>query len=273
MLAAGLSLYALYWTVQIVPAQIYRVSFLLLSLVLTFILYPARSTSSPRVAAADWALVAITVAVLAFPIFDFSEFVRRAATPTTLDIAFGAITTLLVLEATRRTVGWILPVTAGTFLLYGYYGPYFELIGMEIFAHRGYTLARLVGTLYMTLEGIFGVPVGVSASFIILFIIYGAVLEKTGASRFFVDFALAAMGRRPSGAGRTVTLASFLLGGPSGSGVATTVTVCSIAYPMLSIGYVVNAVAAWHLFDEPLGAGRIIGIGIIILGVYVLARS
>lgn len=235
MLAAGLSLYALYWTVQIVPAQIYRVSFLLLSLVLTFILYPARSTSSPRVAAADWALVAITVAVLAFPIFDFSEFVRRAATPTAIDITFGAITTLLVLEATRRTVGWILPVTAATFLLYGYYGPYFELIGMEIFAHRGYTLARLVGTLYMTLEGIFGVPLNVAATYIVLFTIFGAMLQHSGAGQFFITWTMSAFGRSKSGAGpgRTVALSGFLLGTVSGSGVATTVTLGAVAWPML----------------------------------------
>ena len=234
MLAAGLSLYALYWTVQIVPAQIYRVSFLLLSLVLTFILYPARSTSSPRVAVADWGLAAVTVAVLAFPIFDFSEFVRRAATPTALDIAFGAITTLLVLEATRRTVGWILPVTAVTFLLYGYYGPYFELIGMEIFAHRGYTLARLVGTLYMTLEGIFGVPLNVAATYIVLFTIFGAMLQHSGAGQFFITWTMSAFGRSKSGAGpgRTVAMSGFLLGTVSGSGVATTVTLGAVAWPM-----------------------------------------
>ncbi len=235
MLAAGLSVYALYWTVRIVPAQIYRVSFLLISLVLTFILYPARSVSRGRVAALDWALAAVTVAVLAFPIFDFQEFVRRAATPTGLDIAFGAITTLLVLEATRRTVGWILPVTAVTFLLYGYYGPYFELIGMELFAHRGYTLARLVGTLYMTLEGIFGVPLNVAATYIVLFTIFGAMLQYSGAGQFFITWTMSAFGRSKSGAGpgRTVALSGFLLGTVSGSGVATTVTLGAVAWPML----------------------------------------
>ncbi|HCE02771.1 MAG TPA: C4-dicarboxylate ABC transporter permease, partial [Acidobacteria bacterium] len=235
MLAAGLSVYALYWTVRIVPAQIYRVSFLLISLVLTFILYPARSVSRGRVAALDWALAAVTVAVLAFPIFDFQEFVRRAATPTGLDIAFGAITTLLVLEATRRTVGWILPVTAVTFLLYGYYGPYFELIGMELFAHRGYTLARLVGTLYMTLEGIFGVPLNVAATYIVLFTIFGAMLQYSGAGQFFITWTMSAFGRSKSGAGpgRTVAMSGFLLGTVSGSGVATTVTLGAVAWPML----------------------------------------
>ena len=88
--------------------------------------------------------------------------------------------------------------------------------------------------MYMTLEGIFGVPIDVSSTFIILFTIYGAFLEYSGAGKFFIDWSLTAMGGKPTGAGRTVTLASFLLGGPSGSGVATTVTLGSVAWPMLA---------------------------------------
>jgi TRAP-type uncharacterized transport system fused permease subunit len=98
----------------------------------------------------------------------------------------------------------------------------------------GYDLGRNVGHMYMTLEGIIGVPIDVSSTFIILFTIYGAVLEYSGAGKFFIDFSFAAAGWKPTGAGRTVVLASFLLGGPSGSGVATTVTLGSVAYPMLA---------------------------------------
>ena len=94
-------------------------------------------------------------------------------------------------------------------------------------------VSRIVGHMYMTLEGIFGVPIDVSSSLIILFTIYGAVLQFSGAGKFFIDFSFAAMGGKPTGAGRTIVLASFLLGGPSGSGVATTVTLGTVAYPML----------------------------------------
>jgi len=235
VLAAGLSLYALYWVVGIVQPQIYRVSFLLIALVLTFILYPSLPAWRGRVAALDWVMAGITVIVLAWPIVDFSDFVRRAATPTGVDILLGAITTLLVLEATRRTVGSILPVTAIAFLLYGFYGPYFELIGLDIFAHRGYSLARLVGTLYMTLEGIFGVPLNVAATYIVLFTIFGAILQHSGAGQFFITWTMSAFGRSKSGAGpgRTVALSGFLLGTVSGSGVATTVTLGAVAWPML----------------------------------------
>ena len=235
VLAAGLSLYALYWVIGIVQPQIYRVSFLLIALVLTFVLYPAVPAWRGRVAGLDWALAAVAVVVLGWPIVDFDQFVYRAATPGGLDILFGAITTVLVLEATRRTVGWILPATAVAFLLYGYYGPLLELMGLEIFAHRGYSIERLVGTLYMTLEGIFGVPLNVASSYIVLFTIFGAMLQHSGAGQFFITWTMAAFGRSTSGAGpgRTVTMSGFLLGTVSGSGVATTVTLGAVAWPML----------------------------------------
>jgi TRAP transporter 4TM/12TM fusion protein len=108
--------------------------------------------------------------------------------------------------------------------------------------HRGYGIDRLVGHLYMTLEGIFGSAVDVSSSLIILFSIYGAVLHHSGAGKFFIDFSFAALGGKRASAGRTVVLASFLLGGPSGSGVATTVTIGSVAAPMLAkAGFSANA--------------------------------
>jgi len=219
----------------IVQPQIYRVSFLLVALVLVFLLYPTIPAWRPRVAALDWALAAVSVLVLAWPIVDFDQFVRRAATPSEIDILFGAITTLLVLEATRRTVGWILPVTAVSFLLYGYYGPLLELVGLDIIAHRGYSVTRLVGMLYVTIEGIFGVPLGVAATYIILFTIFGAMLQHSGAGQFFITWTMALFGRSKSGAGpgRTVAMSGFLLGTVSGSGVATTVTLGAVAWPML----------------------------------------
>jgi len=134
-----------------------------------------------------------------------------------------------VLEAVRRTSGWIMLFVIGLFLAYGFLGPW--LPGQ--WAHRGYDVSSLSGFMYQTLEGIFGTAVDVSSSLIILFTIYGAFLQHSGAGKFYLDWSFAAMGSRHSGAGRTVVLASFLLGGPSGSGVATTVTIGAVAYPML----------------------------------------
>jgi TRAP transporter 4TM/12TM fusion protein len=147
----------------------------------------------------------------------------------------GAAAMLVVLEAARRTTGWILPISAALFLLYAVAGPSLASVGLAGIAHRGYELPRLVGNLYMTLEGIYGVPLDVAVTYIILFSLYGAVLERSGAGKFFLDFAmsLSRRGNPAKSAGRSVTLAGFLLGTVSGSGVATTVTLGSVAWPVM----------------------------------------
>jgi TRAP transporter 4TM/12TM fusion protein len=234
-LATFLSLYALYWVVGITQPLVYRITFLLLTLVLTFICYPLGKRDRARVAALDWLLTGLALVSLAWPLFDFEEFIYRAAVPTLTDVLLGAAVIALVLEATRRTCGPILPVTAALFVAYAFYGPLLDLVGLGMIAHRGYDAARIVGTLYMTLEGIFGVPLDVAATYIVLFSIYGAVLNASGAGRFFLEWSMAAVGRSGSGAGpgRAVTIAGLLLGTVSGSGVANTVTLGSVAWPLL----------------------------------------
>ena len=265
VLCVGLSLYALYWVLFIIQPQVYRISFLLIALVLTFLLFPLRKGSAGRVSAIDWILIAAAVVVLSWPLIDFNAFIYRSTDPKTVDVVFGAVAVLLVLEAARRSVGWILPVTAAAFLIYAYAGPAFDRIGLALLAHRGYGVERLIGTLYMTLEGLFGVPLDVTATYIILFTIYGAVLEHSGAGTFFINSAMAAMGRSRSGAGpgRTVTLAGFLLGTVSGSGVATTVMLGSVSWPMLkragyrpeTAGAILSAAGIGALLSPPtLGA-------------------
>src|SRR3546814_17053228 len=134
---------------------------------------------------------------------------------------------LMVLEAMPRTIGWILPSISICFLLYAFLGPYLP----HPWTHKGYEIGRLVGFMYMTLEGIYGVAVDVSSSLIILFTIFGAFLQFSGAGKFYIDFSFSAMGGKPAGAGRPVVLASFLLGGPAGPGVALTVTLGSGPLP------------------------------------------
>ncbi|MGH7795584.1 MAG: TRAP transporter permease [Candidatus Binatia bacterium] len=230
-LSVCMSLFFLYWAWATVTAQVLRLVFLGFSLILSLLVYPARRGARHHgIPVYDWLLVAASIAVVAYPLWDFEEFIYRAALPNTTDQIFGVLTILLVLEATRRTSGWILPLVAVAFLAYALFGAYLP----PPWTHQGYDIDRLVGHMYVTLEGIFGVPLDVAATFIILFTIYGAALEFSGAGKFYVDFSLAATGGKPAAAGRTVTLASFLLGGPSGSGVATTVTLGSVAWPLLA---------------------------------------
>jgi TRAP transporter 4TM/12TM fusion protein len=230
-LAVAMSLVFIYWAWTTVTTQILRLVFLAFTLVLTFLLYPpTRKGRFKGVAWFDWILIALSLLAIGYPLWDFEEFIYRAALPDLEDQIFGALTIVLVLEATRRTTGWILPVLALVFLAYAWLGAWLP----SPWTHQGYGLDRLVGHMYITLEGIFGVPLDVAATFIILFTIYGAVLEHSKAGEFFVNFSMAATGGKRTAAGRTVTLASFLLGGPSGSGVATTITLGSVAYPLLA---------------------------------------
>ncbi len=224
-----LSIYAVYGTLGTPNTMVFRMTHVTLVLIGTLLLYPFRGQARLSVPAIDWVLVAGLAVAYVYFIFDVEEFVYRAFTPSPVDIVLGVFTLALVLEATRRTIGWVLPAIVGVTIIYAI------IPGMlpGQLGHKGYDIERLVGHIYMTLEGIFGIPVGVSSTLIILFTIYGAILEHTGAGKFFVDFAFSAMGQKPTGAGRTAVLTSFLLGGPSGSGVATTVTVGSIAYPIL----------------------------------------
>jgi TRAP transporter 4TM/12TM fusion protein len=185
----------------------------------------------------DWLLAAAGVATTVYLIAGGDDFFDRSIVPNDWDIVFGVALGLLILEAMRRTTGWILPFVTMCFLLYAFFGAYLP----APWTHKGYELPRLVGHMYMTLEGIYGTAIAVSSTLIILFTIFGAFLQFSGAGKFYIDFSFAAMGGKPSSAGRTVTLASFLLGGPSGSGVATTVTLGAVAAPMLAkVGYSKN---------------------------------
>jgi len=228
--AVIMSLVHLYAAIGVIMTQVLRGIHLMFVLFLTFLVFPSLKRFRNRILWYDYLLSILGVAVIVYTFLDFEEFIYRSVTPTSWDLFFGVLLIALVLEAVRRTTNWILPVVAGCFLIYAYVGPLLP----SPWTHRGYGVDRLVGHMYMTLEGIFGVPIDVSSTFIILFTIYGAFLEFSGAGKFFIDFSLTAMGGKPTGAGRTVTLASFLLGGPSGSGVATTVTLGAVAYPMLA---------------------------------------
>src|SRR6266542_2006452 len=236
--AVVMSLYHLYAAYAIIPAHILRATHVGFVLLLLFLLFPAAKRFQARIHWSDVVLSALGVATIAYLLIDFDEFIERAVTPTRWDLFFGVALIALLLEAVRRTSGLILASVVAAFIAYAFAGPYLP----APWTHRGYDVERLVGQLYMTLEEIFGTPIDVSATFIILFTIYGAVLAHSGAGEFFFDFSLAVTGGKRAAAGRTIVLSSFLLGGPSGSGVATTVTIGSVAWPLLArAGYERNA--------------------------------
>jgi len=237
-IAFAMSAFHLYTAYAIVPTQTLRPVHVGFVLFLCFLVFPLHPRYRHRIMWWDWLAAALSIAIVVYLIQGGDDFTDRNTSPEPWDIAFGIALIVLVLEAMRRTNGWIMPVITAAFLAYALFGPVLP----APWTHKGYEVGRLVGVMYMTLEGIYGVAVDVSASLIILFTIFGAFLQHSGAGKFYIDFSFSAMGGKPTGAGRTVVLASFLLGGPSGSGVATTVTLGAVAYPMLAkVGYEKNA--------------------------------
>ncbi len=232
--AVAMSLFHLWAAWDIVPTTILRYVHVGFALVLGFALFPVARRFRHRVMVWDWALIAASLYVIWYLVAGGDDLQDRYVFPEPMDIVVGWLLIGLVLEVCRRTTGWIMPVISVLFLLYGFYG---NLLPPP-WRHQGYDMLRLVPHLTITLEGIFGTAVDVSASLIVLFTIYGAILQASGAGKFFVDFSFALTGGKPQSAGRTVVLSSFLLGGPSGSGVATTVTLGTVAWPMMKrVGY------------------------------------
>jgi len=230
VVAVVMSLIHLYAAIGIIMTQVLRGIHVMFVLFLSFLVFPSFKRFKNRIIWYDFVLALLGIVVIVYMLIDFEDFIYRSVVPNFWDKFFGVILILLVLEATRRTTGWIMTGIVIAFIVYAFIGPMLP----NPWTHRGYDIDRIVGHMYMTLEGIFGVPIDVSSTFIILFTIWGAFLEFSGAGKFFIDFSFAAMGGKSTSAGRTVTLASFLLGGPSGSGVATTVTLGAVAYPMLA---------------------------------------
>jgi len=235
--AVVMSLFHLYTAYAIVRPEHLRAIHVAFVLFLAFLIFPVARRFRHRVMWWDWLLAAAGIATTVYLIAGGDDFFDRSILPNNWDIVFGVALVLLILEAMRRTTGWILPFITVCFLLYAFYGEYLP----APWTHKNYEIPRLVGHMYMTLEGIYGTAISVSSTLIILFTIYGAFLQFSGAGKFYIDFSFSAMGGKPTSAGRTVTLASFLLGGPSGSGVATTVTLGAVAAPMLAkVGYSKN---------------------------------
>jgi TRAP transporter 4TM/12TM fusion protein len=237
-IAVCVSFFHLYAAYEIVPAHVLRPAHVGMVLVLCFLLFPMAHRFRDRIRWWDYLLAAGSAGTILYVLSQGAYFGDRATMPTTVDYFVGVVFIVLLMEGTRRATGLIMPGVALVFLLYAIFGNHLP----APWTHRGYALDDLVAHLYMTLEGIFGTTVDVASSLIILFTIFGAVLQHSGAGRFFIDFSFAAMGGRRNAAGRAVVLSSFLLGGPSGSGVATTVTIGTVAYPLLEkAGYEKNA--------------------------------
>ena len=213
-----------------------------------------------RARAIDWCLAALLAASTVFLIVDYPDYLQRTGVVTTAELIFGVVMVVLVLEATRRVVGWFLVLMVVTALLYALLGQH--LTG--VFAHRGYDLSRLVGALYLGSTGIYGLPTEISATFVIMFVIFGELLSRSGGDRWFMDLALALTGRIRGGTALSAVGGSALMGMISGSPVGCVVTVGNLTIPLMHrtgfdrefSGATVAVAATASMFTPPLmGAG------------------
>ena len=217
------------------PAQIQRSIHLSFAFALVFLLYPFRTkTAVNRLRWHDYLFSAFTVCVGLYLTFNYTRLMETAGDYTKFDMVVGIFGTLLTLEAARRVVGLPIVVVASSFLAYAYFGSYLP----GFLTHRGYSIERIVSHMYFTTEGILGIPLGVSSTFIFLFILFGAFLEKTGIGKLFIDIADSIAGWAAGGPAKVAVITSALEGTVSGSSVANTVGSGSFTIPMMKkLGY------------------------------------
>ena len=187
------------------------------------------SVSSDELSWLNWVLAGITVLVCGYLASQNQQLVSRSANPTQLDLIAGGVLILLVLELARRATGWGLVIVCLLALGYAFAGPYLP----GFLAHRGYGVVRLVEQLFLSTEGIWGVPLGVSADFVYLFVLFGAVLDVAGGGALLIALANRVAGRTRGGPAKTAAVASALMGSLSGSAVANVVTTGSFTIPLM----------------------------------------
>ena len=197
---------------------------------LAFTAYPALK-NSPRdsIPAIDWALAFAGSFSAAYIYIFYTQLADRSGAPTTPDIIASVVGMVLLLEATRRALGPPLMVVAAVFLLYTFAGPHMP----DVIAHKGASLNKAMSHLWLTTEGVFGVALGVSTSFVFLFVLFGAMLEKAGAGAYFIKVAFSLLGHMKGGPAKAAVVASGLSGLVSGSSIANVVTTGTFTIPLM----------------------------------------
>ena len=229
-------LFQLYATLSgAITAQVLRATHLAFVQLLAFLLFPP-TKNSPRNTLPwyDIVLGLIGLACWLYIVVNFDSLVRRSGNNTPLDVAVGIVGILVLFESCRRIVGLPIMIIAGSFIVFAFAGKYLP----GFLHHRGYSLQRVVCHLFYNTEGIMGTPIGACSTFIFLFILFGALLEKTGIGHFFIDVCNALAGGASGGPAKVAVLSSALLGTVSGSSVSNTVGSGSFTIPMMKrLGY------------------------------------
>jgi len=235
IIAVCMSLFHLYASgIQMLPQFQHRAIHLAFALGLTFFIYPAGQKDKDKIPWFDVLSIVFCLGVGAYLTLDYMNIVFRAGDPIMRDLVLGGITIFIVLEATRRTMGWPLVIVAVTFLLYAVFG---HLIPGDL-GHRQFGLARIVEHLFLTSEGIYGVAIYVTATFVFMFILLGAFLAETGGAQSFIDLAFSLTGKYRGGPAKAAVVASGIMGTISGSSFANVAGTGTFTIPLMkSVGY------------------------------------
>nr|VFK39987.1 MAG: TRAP transporter, 4TM/12TM fusion protein [Candidatus Kentron sp. TC]VFK55875.1 MAG: TRAP transporter, 4TM/12TM fusion protein [Candidatus Kentron sp. TC] len=227
LLAIGLVLFYSYAAVlQPAATQYHRGIYVIITYVLVFLLY---KSTTPLMRVVDYLLILLSIGSVGYWILNFEAINYRSGAETPLDMAVAMVGVLIGVELARRVVGNIFVILGGLMLLYGVYGDY----APELISHAGDSFPELCTSIFYKSDGVFGIMANVLATYVVLFVIFGAFLEKSGAQRFFIDFPLAAVGHRIGGPAKVSVIASGLFGSISGSAIANTVSTGAFTIPMM----------------------------------------
>jgi len=246
LIAASWSIFQLSLaSVLILDSVIVRAVHLAFAITLTFLSYPLLRkpreagllkalSRRDRTTVTDILLALLAALAALYIVFEYRALGTRQGALITRDVVVGVVLVVFVLEAARRALGPVLPVVAGVFILYSFLGPYMP----SVLAFKGVSLARFIGQITASTEGIYGIPLDVSATIVFLFVLFGAMLDQAGAGRYFVTLAFSLLGKYRGGPAKAAVLASGLTGMVSGSSIANVVTTGTFTIPMMkSVGY------------------------------------
>jgi TRAP transporter 4TM/12TM fusion protein len=254
-----------------------RAIHLAFAMVLVFLNYPLLKkpifglkyfAQHKRITILDMVIAAFAAYCALYIVIYYDQIISRYGSSTTMDIVIGIALVVLLLEAARRTIGPALPVIAGGFIAYSFLGPYMP----DLIAFKGTSLGRFVGQMSMSTEGIYGIPLDVSATIVFLFVLFGAMLDKAGAGHYFIQLALSLLGRFKGGPAKAAIMGSGLTGLVSGSSIANIVTTGTFTIPMMKkVGYAPTKAAAIEVAASTDGqlAPPIMGAAAFIIAEYV----
>jgi len=231
VLAFSWSAFQIYVVIVPTNSVFVRSIHLAFALALAFAMYPMFRTEKTMTTIPWWNFLIGPTAVITtlYIVYAYDALNARSGAWEPMDVFMGIVGMILLLKAARRSLGMALPVIAMIFILYDYLGPYMP----DLIAHKGASINKIIGQMYLTTEGIFGVPLGVSASYVFLFVLFGALLERAGAGKYFIDLAYALLGKYDGGPAKASVAASGMMGIISGSSIANTVTTGTFTIPLM----------------------------------------